>query len=195
MSLALFEHRCSNQCPLYARNICFARCSFCRVLAALICVPRGVCAPIGRCLMTTLRQKRSFVGRMLWYIGVRFRPDHTGRYYHSPRRWWPMACAGTLKRHGNFISWPQRPASRRRGNGWKRCNRMRMPTRVWEDKSIAGRRAACEVALKSRNGPCSLSGRTGGHHGMRDDRRQSTPHALVLSVFDHSRLNLNLAVS
>ena len=35
MSLALFEHRCFSQCPLYARNLCFARCSFCRVLAAL----------------------------------------------------------------------------------------------------------------------------------------------------------------
>ena len=57
MSLALFEHRCFSQCPLYARNLCFARCSFCRVLAALICVPRGVCAPIGRCLMTALRHE------------------------------------------------------------------------------------------------------------------------------------------
>src|ERR1700730_11624266 len=50
MSLALFEHRCF--------NLCFARSSFCRVLAALICVPRGVSTPIERCLVTALGQKR-----------------------------------------------------------------------------------------------------------------------------------------
>lgn len=63
MSLALFEHRCFSQCPFYVQNLCFARCSFYRVLAASICIPRGVCAPIGRCLMTALRQKRSFLNR------------------------------------------------------------------------------------------------------------------------------------
>src|SRR5258708_3765600 len=37
---ALFGLRCFSQCPLCGRNLCFARCSFCRVLCCIDCVPR-----------------------------------------------------------------------------------------------------------------------------------------------------------
>ena len=74
----------------------------------------------------------------------------TGKYFAHCRH---MACVGTPKGQGNFTRWPQRSASRKRGNERKRCNRMRTSTRVWEEKTAAGRRAACEPALKSDNGP------------------------------------------
>src|SRR6476620_8841312 len=85
----------------------------------------------------------------------------TRKYFAHCRH---MACAGTTKGHGNFTSWPQRPASRRRGNEWKQCNQMRTSPRVWEEKTAAGRRAASEVALKIANGPLTfLSVRITGH--------------------------------
>src|ERR1700730_9263718 len=40
---------------------------------------------IGRPILVSLRS--NCADPMLWNIGVRFGPDRTGRYYHSPRRW------------------------------------------------------------------------------------------------------------
>jgi hypothetical protein len=44
----------------------------------------------------------------------------------------------------------QRSALRRRANERKRCNRMRTSTRVWQEKTAAGRRAACEARFEIR---------------------------------------------